>query len=67
MLTGKCERPDALRFPILATPKLDGIRRLKIGWRALTRSFKPISNRFVQVQLPVGREMREDARLSPAF
>ena len=43
MLAGKCERPDALNFPVLATPKLDGIRCLKIGGRALTRSFKPIS------------------------
>lgn len=30
MLAGKCERPEDLRFPILATPKLDGIRCLKI-------------------------------------
>ncbi len=48
MLAGKCERPDALRFPILATPKLDEIRCLKIGGRAVTRSFKPISNGFVR-------------------
>jgi DNA ligase-1 len=48
MLAGKCERPDALNFPVLATPKLDGIRCLKIGGRALTRSFKPISNRFIR-------------------
>jgi len=48
MLAGKCSRPGELRFPILATPKLDGIRCLKIGGRALTRSFKPISNRFVR-------------------
>jgi DNA ligase-1 len=48
MLAGKCESPDALRFPVLATPKLDGIRCLKIGGRALTRSFKPISNRFIR-------------------
>jgi DNA ligase-1 len=48
MLAGKCERPDALRFPVLATSKLDGIRCLKINGRALTRSFKPISNRFIR-------------------
>lgn len=48
MLAGKCERPDALNFPVLATPKLDGIRCLKIGGRAMTRSFKPISNRFIR-------------------
>lgn len=44
MLAGKCERPADLRFPVLATPKLDGIRCLKINGAALTRSFKPVSN-----------------------
>lgn len=48
MLASKCERPDLLPFPVLATPKLDGIRCLKVNGRALTRSFKPISNRFVR-------------------
>ncbi|MCX6879876.1 MAG: hypothetical protein NTW21_39640 [Verrucomicrobia bacterium] len=48
MLASKCERPDLLPFPVLATPKLDGIRCLKLGGRALTRSFKPISNRFAR-------------------
>ena len=48
MLTSKCERPDQLPFPVLATPKLDGIRCLKVGGKALTRSFKPISNRHAR-------------------
>jgi DNA ligase-1 len=48
MLAGKCERPESLSFPLLATPKLDGIRCLKVGGRALTRSFKPVSNRFIR-------------------
>lgn len=48
MLAGKCERPESLSFPLLATPKLDGIRCLKINGRALTRSFKPVSNRFIR-------------------
>ena len=58
MLASKCERPESLPFPVLATPKLDGIRCLKIGGRALTRSFKPISNRFarewIEANLPDG-------------
>jgi len=58
MLAGKCESPDALHFPVLATPKLDGIRCLKIGGRAMTRSFNPISNRFarewIEANLPDG-------------
>jgi DNA ligase-1 len=48
MLADKCERLHALNFPLLATPKLDGIRCLKINGRALTRSFKPMSNRFIR-------------------
>ncbi len=58
MLAGKCEQPEALSFPVLATPKLDGIRCLKIEGRALTRSFKPISNKFarewIEANLPDG-------------
>ncbi|MCX6877329.1 MAG: hypothetical protein NTW21_26500 [Verrucomicrobia bacterium] len=58
MLASKCERPDLLPFPVLATPKLDGIRYLKLGGKALTRSFKPISNRFarewIEANLPDG-------------
>ena len=48
MLADKCERLHDLTFPLLATPKLDGIRCLKINGRALTRSFKPVSNRFIR-------------------
>jgi DNA ligase-1 len=58
MLAGKCEQMSSLRFPVLATPKLDGIRCLKIGGLALTRSFKPISNIFtrewIEANLPDG-------------
>jgi len=58
MLAGKCECPANLHFPVLATPKLDGIRCLKIRGRALTRSYKPISNRFarewIEANLPDG-------------
>ncbi len=58
MLAGKCERPEALNFPVLATPKLDGIRCLKINGRALTRSFKPVSNtcarEWIEANLPDG-------------
>ena len=58
MLASKCENPHLLPFPVLATPKLDGIRCLKIDGKALTRSFKPISNRFarewIEANLPAG-------------
>lgn len=52
----------ALRFPLLATPKLDGIRCLVVlqGGRkmAVSRNFKPIQNdyirRWVEAHCPVG-------------
>jgi DNA ligase-1 len=60
MLAGKCESMNDLSFPVLATPKLDGIRCLKINGQALSRSFKPISNRFIrewiEAHLPDGVE-----------
>jgi DNA ligase 1 len=37
-----------LRYPLLATPKLDGIRCLLIGGKALTRSFKPVPNDHIR-------------------
>jgi len=37
-----------LKYPVLCTPKLDGIRCVKVGGKALSRSFKPIPNRFIR-------------------
>lgn len=37
-----------LRFPLLASPKLDGIRVLVVDGVAVTRSLKPVKNRYVQ-------------------
>ncbi|MFZ9905458.1 MAG: ATP-dependent DNA ligase [Steroidobacteraceae bacterium] len=48
MLASRCDELEELAFPVLATPKLDGIRCLKVGGRALTRSFNTIPNRFVR-------------------
>lgn len=45
------EAPDDLQtlaFPIIASPKLDGIRCLKIDGKALTRSFLPIPNDYIR-------------------
>lgn len=36
------------KFPVLATPKIDGFRFLKVGGRALTRSMTPVRNRYVR-------------------
>jgi DNA ligase-1 len=48
MLAASCDNLDALRYPLLATPKIDGIRCLIIDGVAMSRSLKPIPNRFIQ-------------------
>ncbi len=40
--------PDKAKFPYLATPKIDGIRFLMVDGLAVSRSFKPIRNEFIQ-------------------
>lgn len=42
---------DALSWPQLGTPKLDGIRSVKIGNKALSSSFKDIPNLYVQKRM----------------
>lgn len=43
---------DTLRFPLLASPKMDGIRALTgIGPAIVSRNLKPIPNRFIQESL----------------
>ncbi len=57
MLAETCDDVTTLRFPVLATPKLDGIRCLVIGGKALSRKFKEIPNRHIQAlvsKLPEG-------------
>ena len=39
--------PDKHKFPLAATPKIDGIRCLKIDGKFLSRSFKPIRNKYI--------------------
>ena len=48
MLAGKCDDVEALRFPILASPKLDGIRAVVKDGVLLSRSLKPIPNEALQ-------------------
>lgn len=49
MLAGQApEDPSTLRYPVLVSPKLDGIRCLVIGGRAVSRKLKPIPNTFVR-------------------
>jgi DNA ligase-1 len=50
MLSASLDGVDlsTLRYPLLASPKLDGVRCLIIGGVAYSRNLKPIRNGFVQ-------------------
>jgi len=44
----KLQDESLIKVPCLATPKIDGIRCLKINGQALSNSFKPIPNHYVR-------------------
>ena len=48
MLSGTLENPSKLKFPTIASPKLDGIRCVKVNGKALTRKFKPVPNHYIR-------------------
>ena len=48
MLAASCDDPDQLVYPLLASPKYDGIRCLIIDGVATSRSLKPIPNQSIQ-------------------
>lgn len=50
MLSATVESLDQLdgRYPLLASPKLDGVRAIKWGGVVVSRNLKPIPNRHVQ-------------------
>lgn len=48
MLAETLEDVNALNYPIICSPKLDGIRCMKVGGKALSRKFKPIPNHYVR-------------------
>lgn len=48
MLAATLEDPSSLRFPVLVSPKLDGLRCIIRGGRAVSRSLKPFRNQYVQ-------------------
>lgn len=47
MLAARLKNLADLAYPVLATPKLDGIRCLKVDGVAVSRAFKPIRNRHI--------------------
>lgn len=48
MLAGKAPDFDKIQYPVLATPKIDGIRCLIVNGKAMSRSLKPIPNHYVR-------------------
>lgn len=60
MLAEKVKDINELLWPMIATPKVDGIRCLNPDGRILTRSFKPIPNKYIrsilEKILPVGAD-----------
>jgi len=48
MLATTAKDLNKIKFPVLASPKLDGFRCTKVDGKALARSFKPIPNHFVR-------------------
>ena len=48
MLAVAAEDLTKIKFPVMASPKLDGIRALKVDGKLLSRTFKPIPNSFIR-------------------
>lgn len=48
MLSATVENVHSLRYPLLASPKLDGIRCVMINGEAHSRNMKPIPNTFIR-------------------
>jgi DNA ligase-1 len=58
MLAGKADLAT-LRYPVMGSVKLDGIRCLAMGGRAMSRSMKPLPNRFIQAWFAENAERLE--------
>lgn len=48
MLAATLEDLKSLKYPMLVTPKLDGIRCLIVDGKAVSRTFKPIPNNYIR-------------------
>jgi len=51
LLAATVEHPEQLIFPLVASPKLDGIRCIIHNGIAVSRNLKPIRNTFIQEEL----------------
>lgn len=51
MLAGTIKALSEVRYPVIVSPKLDGIRCLKLEGKVLSRTFKPIPNDYIRTTL----------------
>lgn len=51
MLAETCSDTSKLSYPVLASPKIDGIRALKVNGQLVSRKFKPIPNEHIRLAL----------------
>jgi DNA ligase-1 len=51
MLAATCEDTSQLEFPVLVTPKLDGIRTEILPQGPVSRTLKPIQNKYIRKEL----------------
>jgi DNA ligase-1 len=51
LLAAQLEDASTIKYPVLVSPKIDGIRCVIHEGKALTRSLKPIPNHYVREQL----------------
>lgn len=66
MLAGKAPADlRDLKYPVLASPKLDGIRCIIRGGVAVSRKLKPIPNKFVQMHLSGMQEGLDGELMTP--
>lgn len=63
MLSATAEDIKTLRYPLLCSPKLDGIRALVISGKLVSRNLKPIRNLFVSRMLPLAKMEGWDGEL----
>lgn len=56
-----------LRFPFLASPKLDGIRCIILDGKVLSRSLKPIRNKYIQEKLKKYPDMDGELIVGDAY
>lgn len=51
MLSATLTNIDAIKYPVLVSPKLDGYRCIILGGQAMSRNLKPIKNKYIQHML----------------